>query len=221
MKEMTVKEAISVIVENRDMEAIREITENHPLFSLAVAKGDMLRFADVLGYDLLLGQLANASESGTEKPKAKKKKSAESDGKELEDMTTKELIALCEEQGISVPHAGRNKQFYIDKLQKAVKNESEEDQADTSDAWEDEQQEDPYEGKTAKELHTMCKERGIKADIRKSAKFYAELLRKADEEAAENDDWDEDVEETPKNKRKNEKKAAKDADTVEEDDWDI
>jgi hypothetical protein len=82
---------------------------------------------------------------------------------------------------------------------------------------------DPYEGKTAVELFKECKKRGIKAPAKKSDKFYADLLRKADAEAdeaeeAEDDDedgWEEvDIEEERKAAKKaeeEEKKAEKKA----------
>lgn len=82
---------------------------------------------------------------------------------------------------------------------------------------------DPYEGKTAVELFKECKKRGIKAPAKKSDKFYADLLRKADAEAAEaeeaeeddEDGWEEvDIEEERKAAKKaeeEEKKAEKKA----------
>ncbi len=94
--------------------------------------------------------------------------------------------------------------------------------------------ENPYEGKSAMELFKECKKRGIKAAPKKPAKFYADLLIKADAEsddaddAAESDDWDED--EAPKEEKKAPAKkpaqkaakpAAKKAEDEGDDDWDI
>jgi len=94
---------------------------------------------------------------------------------------------------------------------------------------------DPYEGKDAIELFKECKKRGIKAAAKKTAKFYANLLKKADEEAAAeaeeaeaDDDWDDDEDEEPAPKKKAPaKKTAKKPEPEEEedddddDDWDI
>ena len=95
---------------------------------------------------------------------------------------------------------------------------------------------DPYAGKDAIELFKECKKRGIKAAAKKTAKFYANLLKKADEEAAAEaeeedvDDWDEEEEEAPAPKKKAPaKKAAKkpepeedeDDEDDDDDDWDI
>ena len=103
---------------------------------------------------------------------------------------------------------------------------------------EEEAEEDPYEGKTAVELFKECKARGIKATPKKAAKYYIDLLKKADEEAKaedeEEDDWDEEEEPAkpvkPAKKQKpakEEKKAAKkqakeeDEDEDDDDDWNI
>lgn len=97
-------------------------------------------------------------------------------------------------------------------------------------------EEDPYEGKTAVELFKECKARGIKAAPKKPAKFYIDLLKKADEEAKveEEEDWDEEEEPAkpvkPAKKQKpvkEEKKAVKkpvkeeDEDEDDDDDWNI
>lgn len=105
------------------------------------------------------------------------------------------------------------------------------------DSWEDDTEEvkDPYEGKTAVELFKMCKSRKIKAQAKKSIKYYLELLKKADAEEADNeaeaeDDWEEEEEEKPVKKapKKQAKKPAKkkvepepEEDDDDDDDWDI
>lgn len=99
---------------------------------------------------------------------------------------------------------------------------------------------DEYAGKSAVELYKICKTRKIKAEQKKPAKYYADLLKKADAEAAkakkaepEEDEWDEDEEEEApapkKGKAKAEKKPAKKAkeeepeedDGDDDDDWEI
>lgn len=91
---------------------------------------------------------------------------------------------------------------------------------------------DPYAGKDAVELFKECKKRGIKAAPKKTAKFYANLLKKADEEAAteeseaDDDGWDDEEEEAPKKKAPAKKGAKKpepepEEDEDDDDDWDI
>ena len=64
----------------------------------------------------------------------------------------------------------------------------------TDDDWdvEEEEAKDPYDGKTAKELYEMCKERGIDTKPRQKANAYVELLKKADTTESESDDEDDD-----------------------------
>jgi hypothetical protein len=62
---------------------------------------------------------------------------------------------------------------------------------------EDEDEGVDYEDMSAKELYSLCKTRGIKAEKQKPAKYYIKLLKSADEEdndddeEDEDDDWDE------------------------------
>ena len=81
----------------------------------------------------------------------------------------------------------------------------------------------PYDGMSAKELFNLCKERKIKAEIKKPADYYIDLLKKDDAKKAkeeaekaekDDDDWGDDEE--PANGKKAE--PEKDDD---DDDWDI
>lgn len=164
----------------------------------------------------------------TEKVEAEKKaapadtEDAEDD--DLEGKTTKELYQMCVDAGIKVPKYGKNKAFYIAVLHGDSTEDTDGDEAD------DEAEDDPYAGKTAKELFELCKKRGIKAAPKKKADVYIELLKKADaaEAEADDDDWDdgdEAEEEAPKKqtKQKAKPKAKKPAEPEEDedDDWDI
>ena len=116
--------------------------------------------------------------------------------------------------------------------------------AEAEDDDEDVEDEAPdYTEMKAMELYKLCKQRKIKAEAKKPAKYYIDLLKKADaaaveEEDADDEDWsddEEEVEETPKKKAgrpkkeaaKPAKKAAKkaepeeDEDEDDDDDWDI
>lgn len=70
-----------------------------------------------------------------------------------------------------------------------------EEPEDEDEDWGDDEEEekDPYAGKSAKQLFDMCKERGIKAKPRQTPDAYVKLLKKADAEAeaAENEEDDE------------------------------
>lgn len=120
----------------------------------------------------------------------------ENEEKDYSEMSSKELYALCCKRGLSSKCKKRDKASLIAVL-KAGESEADSEE----DEWGDEEEEepkkkDPYAGKTAKELYTMCKERGIKVQPKKEAAEYAKLLKKADEveedseEDSDDDEWE-------------------------------
>lgn len=94
---------------------------------------------------------------------------------------------------------------------------------------------DDYTGKSAVELFKLCKQRKVKAEPKKPAKYYIDLLKKDDaakaaEESDEDEEWDDDEEEesapkkatkgkTEKPAKGGKKKAAEEDD--EDDEWEI
>lgn len=179
---------------------------------------------------------------------------AEDDGEDgeqdLSSMTSKELYNLCIKKGLKVSKYGKSKSYYIEALnggsddgeedeaevvednedkpakkssKKVAKVEEAEDEEDDEDG-----EQNAYEGKSAMELFKECKKRGVKAQPKKPAKYYVELLTKADEAAKDagddDDDWDaddaevEEKEPTKKAAKKETKKAAEDDD---DEDWEI
>lgn len=100
------------------------------------------------------------------------------------------------------------------------------------EADESEDSDNPYEGKSAKELYTMCKERGLKVKTKQPASAYAEVLMKDDESKSDDDadDWEEEEEEEKAKPKKRGGRPAKskakeepEEDEAEEDDddWEI
>lgn len=137
------------------------------------------------------------------------------------DMTSANLYKLCCARGISSKCKSRKKDALIELLEKFDRGEldeeepkketkkakatskkqakKEEEPVDEDDDWdtEDEEEKDPYDGKTAMELFKMCKERGIKAKTKMKADAYVKLLKAADAESEaeeveddEDDDWE-------------------------------
>lgn len=138
-----------------------------------------------------------------------------------ESMTGKDLYALCCKRGISSLCKSRKKDDLIELLEKLDNGEIEPskgkakaepkkkakktakkaepvEEAEDED-WGDEEEEDtdPYEGKSAMELFKMCQKRGIKTKPKQKADAYVKLLKKADEAEAEDeetededDDWE-------------------------------
>lgn len=121
------------------------------------------------------------------KTKAKKEVETEDDAEDddYENMTSKSLYKLCCDRGISSQCKKRDKASLIAVLKAN-------DGAAREDDWgdEDEEETDPYAGKTAKELFKMCSDRGIKTKPKQSADAYVKLLKKADEAEAETEDED-------------------------------
>lgn len=105
-----------------------------------------------------------------------------------ENMTAKRLYEEICKRGISTRLKKRDKLTMI----KCLKDHDEEMKKANKEDSKTSGEGDKYKGKTAKELYTMCKERGIKVEPKKNAAFYANELIKADEAEAEDDDWGDD-----------------------------
>lgn len=128
-----------------------------------------------------------AKAAGKEKPKKKEADEDDAEDDDYENMTSKALYKLCCDRGISSQCKKRDKASLIAVL-KANDGAAGEDEDDWGD--EDEEETDPYAGKTAKELFKMCSDRGIKTKPKQSADAYVKLLKKADEAEAETEDED-------------------------------
>ena len=127
------------------------------------------------------------------KTKQKKEEAEEEDTEEndYENMTSKALYKLCCDRGISSQCKKRDKASLIAVLKANDEGATGEDEADDW-AEEDEEETDPYAGKSAKELFKMCSDRGIKTKPKQSADAYVKLLKKADEAETETEDEDDD-----------------------------
>lgn len=160
-------------------------------------------------------------EAETEAEEETKEAETEDEDFDYTDMTAANLYKMCCARGISSKCKSRKKDALIELLEKfdrgeldeeepeketkkakatskkqAKKEESVEDEDDDWDTKDDEEK-DPYEGKTAMELFKMCKERGIKAKTKMKADAYVKLLKAADAESEaeeaeddEDDDWE-------------------------------
>lgn len=238
MRNWTIKEAIEGINAN-DTVAIKEISKHFPEFFLAVARNDMAALAAMMPEKFTVRRLVAAGAATNEAANTDEGETNEAvaDDADLSAMSTKELIALCGQRGIKVPKYGKNKQFYLDALGAAADGEGDEPESDEDDDGKG----SPYEGKSAMELYKECKKRGLKAEPKKKAAYYAELLDKDDakaddEDAGDDEDWsDGEADEEPKKapakkapaKKAPAKKESKPASKAkaqaedDDDDWDI
>lgn len=236
MRNWTIKEAVETIREGTDFAGMKEIASFNPVFFKAVCENNVAGIANLMSEKFTLRRLnrevindvdEDDNKEVTEKATAKSAKSkAVATDKPLEEMTTKELMALCDERGIKVQKYGKNKAFYLDVLAGS--------DGDAGEAEDDGDEEaNPYEGKNAMSLYKMCKDRGIKCEARQKSKVYIDLLvaaDNADDEDVENEDesWADEVEdEKPiKNAKSTKSKAAaksnkKAAAAEDDEEWDI
>lgn len=251
-KNYTLNEAVEVIAKGTDMEAIADIGKRFPILAhkiavVAAKAGES--FVDLMGYmpehltankvnTVIKNSLGGVTESDEDEEdtgvKPTTEEATESANTDYESMSGKELVKLIRKAGKGGLITSKKKADLVALCNEIFGGSTDADEEVEDDATE----ENPYEGKTAQELFKECKRRGLKAEAKKSAKFYTDLLVKDDaknadtEEEADTDDWDdeEEVEEAPKAEKKtskkaekkSEKKAAKKAEVEDDDDdWDI
>lgn len=253
-KNYTFAEAVAIINEGKDLEAITDIGRRYPILMHKVTRVSTLAgqdFVDLMGFmpDYLTANKVNsamkagvgeaeATEDAGDDEIKKPKKMAEAteedeatEGTDYTKMASGDLYKLIRERGLMPKDRKVTKKAeMIEILEAADANggntEAEEEATEDAGA---------YDGKSAMELFKECKKRGIKAEPKKPAKFYIDLLtkddaKKSEAEESESDDWgdEEEATEEPKAKKaaakKAEKPKAKKAEPKEEsedDDWDI
>lgn len=201
MKNWTVSEAVKVIREGKDVNAIKEIVKHFPLFAVIVASKDFDGLAAAMPEHVTVRKIENELNSGNagDEDIDDEDTDGTDDDQDVSDedlsaMSTKQLIALCEKRGIKVPKYGKNKQFYLDALSGGTEDD---DQPDDDNEDED----DPVA------LYKQCKKAGLKVAPKKSAKYYKDALKKAKKDAEEaedeDEDWDDDDQEEEKSKKSN------------------
>lgn len=169
----TLGQAFSKIADGTDTEAIADIARRFPMVAVNCAK--LVDKADVIGplFDSLPDYLtARKVEKGLRGPV--------SDDEPAEEEAAAEAESEAEEEKPAPKKRARKV---------APKKEAEPDPK-VDDAEDD----GKYAGKAAPELFKECKKRGIKAALKKPAKYYIDLLEKDDakggESEDEDDDWD-------------------------------
>lgn len=255
-KNYTLAEAVEIINKGTDMESIADIGRRYPILLHKVTKVTAKAgedFVDLMGYmpDYLTANKVNTAlknavgnteseaeadgeDEPTEKP-VKETKEVEADETEEtgtvewnESMSAKQLWDILGKAGKRKLAKSTKKADLVEACKQAFGAVAEAEAEDVEEEADETSETNPYEGKSAMELFKECKARGIKAAPKKPAKFYADLLIKADAEATEEtevDDWDEEEEKPAKPAKKEEKKpvkkAAKKEEADDDDDWDI
>ena len=262
-KNWTVKEASIVLANGKSKEDILDLGKRFPLATVVISKvgagcaapGAFMELMKAMPDYLTMNKLNSALKDGSvsaedadiedteveedveetkpvkkEKPvaKATKKATEESDIPDFESMTAQQMYDWGKARGIKFKSTKKADMI-------ALLNEKFGGTQAEADDEEVEETEDEYASMSVKELFKECKERGIKAEIKKPAKYYIDLLKAddaaADEDSDEEEDWEDVVveEEKPAPKKAEKKadkpvakKPAKKAEPEEEEeDWDI
>lgn len=232
-KNYTFNEAVKIIANGTDLEAITDIGRRYPVLAhkiavVAAKAGE--EFVDLMGYmpDYLTANKVNTAikagitESGSEDDEDTEAEATTEDAGEAteataqwdESMSAKQLWDILGKAGKRKLAKSTKKADLVEACKQAFGAATEaEAEAEDAEAEDDATEANPYEGKSAMELFKECKARKIKAAPKKPAKFYADLLIKDDAakaetteaESEEDDDWGDEEAEAPK---KEDKKAA-------------
>lgn len=281
-KNYTISEAVQIIAENGDNEALMDLGKRYPLLTQKIARVAVKAgedFVDLMSFmpeylsankvnsaiKKMLDETPDADEdaeddgdedeaeekpakkAGKKAPAKKAKKAAddeedddveEAGSYDYDSMNNAKMYKLLGELGKRKDCKEKFGDLSHDSMLKYLKKYGPKSDATGEADDEDDAEEsgDEYDGKSAVELYKLCKQRKIKAEQKKPAKYYIGLLKKADEEAAaeaeaddaeEDEEWDDDEEEAPKKSVKKApakkapakgKKAAKKAEPEEADD---
>lgn len=253
-KNYTFAEAVRIINAGTDMESITDIGRRYPVLLHKVTKVatkagedfvDLMSFMpDYLTANKVNTALKNAiggnteaedTDADTEADETVENEATETEATDApawnESMSAKQLWDILGKAGKRKLAKSTKKADLVEACKQAFGAAHAEETEDAEDEAEEATEANPYDGKSAMDLFKECKSRGIKAAPKKPAKYYVDLLVKADAEAAnateaESDDWDEEetTEEAPAKKpeKKAAKKAAKKEETADDDDdWDI
>lgn len=233
-KNYTFSEAVAIIAEGKDMEAIQDLGRRYPIMvqktAIVAAKAGE-DFVELMGFmpEYLTANKVNTGIKNSVFGDTKETGDADTDedagdeeetetesgdtGRDYESMSGKELWAILGKAGLRKTAKSTKKPDLVAACKAMDAKGTESDAEDESEDDGDEETGNPYEGKSAMELFKECKKRGLKAAPKKPASFYANILIEADAAKSEGDDetedeeWDE--EETKKETKKASAKGAK------------
>ena len=257
-KNYTFAEAVKIINEGTDLEALVDIGRRYPVLMHKVTQVCVLageEFVELMGFmpeyltankvntaiKAMLSGESTGDDAGSEDEGDDSGESTGDEAKDYESMSAKQLWDILGKAGKRKLAKSTKKADLVAACKAMDAGEEPEDEEDGDEAKETKskkESDNPYDGKTAVELFKECKKRGIKAEIKKPAKYYADLLVKDDasKDAGDDDDGDRDDDEAKTGKdAKSEKKekadtkkekagAKKDSKKEEDDDednWDI
>lgn len=236
VKNYTLKEAVEIIAEGKDLEAIADLGKRFPVLSIKIARltakaeKEIVDLMQYMPEYLTIKKVNNAVKTVNE-PKVEAEDATEAENKPVEEETAKEVEEPEEKENKPVEQKKRGRKPKV--KVKAVPVEEPkvevEEEAD-EEPTEAEEIENNYEGKKAIDLFKLCKSRGLKVTTKKSAKYYIDVLKKDDEakakaeakkaeEVEDDDEWD--IEDEPKEVNKPKKSEFIEEDEDDEESWDI
>lgn len=219
VKNYTLKEAVEIIAEGRDLEAIADLGKRFPVLSIKIARltakaeKEIVDLMQYMPEYLTIKKVNNAV------------KTVNDSKSETEDATE------AENKPVEPKKRGRKPKEKVKAVPVEEPKVEVEDEAD-EEPTEAEETANNYEGKKAIDLFKLCKSRGLKVTTKKSAKYYIDVLKKDDEAKAkteakkaevedddDDDDWD--IEDEPKEVKNPKKSAFIEEDEDDEESWDI
>lgn len=231
VKNYTLKEAVEIIAEGKDLEAIADLGKRFPILSIKIARltakaeKEIIDLMQYMPEYLTIKKVNNAVKAVSE-PKAE----TEAENKPVEEETAKKVEEPEEKENkpVEPKKRGRKPKAKVKAVPVEEPEAEAEDEAD-EEPTDAEETADNYEGKKAVDLFKLCRSRGLKVTTKKSAKYYIDVLKKDDEakakaeakkaEEADDDEDEWDIEDEPEEIKKPKKSAF-----IEEDDdesWDI
>lgn len=232
VKNYTLKEAVEIIAEGKDLEAIADLGKRFPILSIKIARltakaeKEIIDFMQYMPEYLTIKKVNNAVKTVNDS-KAETEDATEAENKPVEEETAKEVEEPEEKENKPVEPKKRGRKPKAKVKAVPVEEPKAEDEAD-EEPTETEETSNNYEGKKAVDLFKLCKSRGLKVTTKKSAKYYIDVLEKDDEakakaeeaEEAEDDEDEWDFEDEPKEIKKP-KKSAFIEEAEDDESWDI
>lgn len=237
VKNYTLKEAVEIIAEGKDLEAVADLGKRFPILSIKIARltakaeKEIIDLMQYMPEYLTIKKVNNAVRT-VNNSKAEAGDAAEAENKPVEEETAKEAEEPEEKENkpVEPEKRGRKPKVKVKAVPVEEPEAEAEDEAD-EEPTEAEETANNYEGKKAVDLFKLCKSRGLKVTTKKSAKYYIDVLKKDDEakakaeakkaEEAEEDDDNWDIEDEPKEVKKPEKSAFIEEDEDDDESWDI
>lgn len=205
-KNYTYAEAVAIIAEGKDLEAIMDLGRRYPVLvqkTTVVATKAGEDFVELMSFmpEYLTANkvntgikkaIAGGKDTDNDAEDADTEETAEDSNEvDYDSMDAKQLWDILGKAGKRGTAKSKKKADLVEAVKALANGGAEEADEDEGE----EEEVGKYDGKSAVELFKECKARKIKAESKKPAKYYVDLLTKADAAAEEvedddDDDWD-------------------------------